>query len=73
MSRVVSGKELLKFLSKKGFSIYSVKGSHFKLTNHERHAKTIVAMHKEIPKGTLNAIIRQAKLTDEEIRELIES
>lgn len=70
MPKSVSGLDLVKFLSKKGFEIYSRKGSHVKMVCIERNTKTIVPMHKEISKGTLNAIIKQAKLSDGEIEEL---
>ncbi len=36
-----------------------------------RNTKTIIPMHKEIAKGTLNSIFKQAKLTEEEIEELL--
>ena len=52
MHKKVSGKKLVKFLSKKGFSVYSRKGSHVKMINQERQAKTIIPMHKEISLGT---------------------
>ena len=70
MPKPVSGRELVKFLSKKGFEIYGRKGSHVKLISLERNTKAIVPMHKEISMGTLNAIIKQAKLSEEEIKEL---
>jgi len=70
MPKSISGIELVKFLSKRGFAIYSRKGSHVKLISADRQTKTIVPMHREISKGTLRAIFRQAKLTDEEISEL---
>lgn len=67
MPKTVSGLELVKFLKKKGFDIYSRKGSHIKMISLDRTAKTIVPMHKELSKGTLNSILRQAKLSGEEI------
>jgi len=72
MPKTVSGKELIKFLSKKGFEMYSQKGSHVKMISRERQTKTIIPMHKEIPKGTLNAIFKQVKLTEEEIKQIME-
>ena len=36
------GKELVKLLSKFGFTTYSRKGSHIKMINKERQAKTIM-------------------------------
>ena len=73
MPKVVSGKELIKFLTKHGFETYSRKGSHIKMMSRERNTKTIVPMHKEISKSTTYAIFKQAKLTDDEIREILES
>lgn len=64
---VVSGKDLIKALTKIGFKIYSHHGSHVKLISYERHAKTIVPTHKTIAPGTLNAILKQSKVTKEEI------
>jgi len=72
MPKSFCGLELVKFLSKKGFSVYGRKGSHVKLISAERNAKTIVPMHNEISKGTLNSIFRQAKLSESEIKELLE-
>jgi len=70
MPKTHSGLEIVKFLSKKGFEVYSRKGSHVKMISRERQTKTIVPMHREISKGTLHGIIKQAKLTDKEIEEL---
>ena len=72
MHKTVSGLEMAKFLQSKGFSVYSRKGSHVKMISKERHAKTIVPMHGTISIGTLNAIFRQAKLSEEEILEVLE-
>ena len=60
----------MKFLTKKGFEVYSRKGSQVKLISIQRNTKTIIPLHGEISKGTLNSILRQAKLTEEEINEL---
>jgi len=62
MPKTVSGLELVKFLSRKGFQVYARKGSHVKMVSIPRNAKTIIPMHKKISKGTLNAILKQAKL-----------
>ena len=60
-------------MAKKGFEVYSQKGSHVKLISKGRQTKTIVPMHKEIAMPTLHSIFKQAKLTKEEIKELLES
>lgn len=71
MPKTISGLELIKFLSKKGFQIYSRKGSQVKMISIERNTKTIVPVHKGISRGTLQSIFRQAKLTEREIEELL--
>jgi len=38
----------------------------------KRNTKTIIPMHKEISKGTLNGILKQSKLTEQEISKLLE-
>jgi len=56
---VVSGKKLLKMLTKLGYQVVRQKGSHVRLTKEGEageHHITIV-MHKEIAKGTLNDIL----------------
>jgi len=72
MHKTISGIKLVKFLSKKGFEIYSQKGSHVKMISRERQVKTIIPQHSEIAKGTLNSILKQTKLTESEISELLE-
>lgn len=72
MPKILSGLELIKFLGKKGFEIYSRKGSHVKMISRERNTKTIVPIHREISRKTLQDIIRQTKLSEKEIAELFE-
>lgn len=61
--------KLIKILKKHGFTISSQKGSHVKLYNCKTNKKTIVSTHKKtiVPKGTLNSILKQAGLTNEEL------
>jgi predicted RNA binding protein YcfA (HicA-like mRNA interferase family) len=61
----VSGAEVVKALSRAGFSEVSQKGSHKKM-RHSGGYTTIVPMHREVAPGTLRAIIQQARLTEEE-------
>lgn len=69
----LSGKEVIKTLSKVGFSIARQKGSHIILTKQTNEGKrgVVVPNHKEIDKGTLLEIIRQAGLKKEEFLELV--
>ena len=61
--RVLSGKEVVKILSKFGFEVVSQRGSHVKLRrilpNGAKQTLT-VPFHDELDKGTLKAIFRQA-------------
>ena len=54
--------ELIKLLEKNGFILQRIKGSHH-LYKHPNGKRTVVPLHnKDIPKGTLNAILKQAGL-----------
>jgi len=74
----LSGNDVVKALSKVGFSPIRQKGSHvfmLKLLseNPERENKIalVVPMHKEIDKGTLLEIIRQSKMSREDFMKLL--
>lgn len=69
----ISGKEVIKVLSKHGFISVRQKGSHviMKKETSEKTIGLVVPLHKEIDKGTLLEIIRQAKLTKEEFLEIL--
>ena len=68
----LSGKEVIKALSKAGFEIVRQKGSHviMKKKTSEGEIATVVPNHKEVDRGTLLEIIRQAKLTRDEFMNL---
>lgn len=69
---VLSGKELCKILGKIGYCIDHKTGSHIILRNENApYRRLTVPDHKEIAKGTLRAILRQAGLTVNELRKLI--
>ena len=59
--RTLSGKEIVKFLEKKSFTVQSTHGSHTKLKRiaDERTQTLIVPLHNEIAKGTLRDIYNQ--------------
>lgn len=64
---IISGKELVKILNAFGYEIDHQTGSHIILRNREPpHRRLTVPNHKEIAKGTLLAILRQAGLTRED-------
>jgi len=71
---VIAGKELCKILGKVGYSVDHQTGSHIILRNeYPPHRRLTVPNHKEIAKGTLRSILRQAGLTIEELIELKET
>ena len=69
----LSGKEVIKILSKIGFEPVRQKGSHVILKKKidERMIVTVVPNHKEVDKGTLLEIIRQIGMKKEEFLKLI--
>ena len=60
---VISGKELLKLLLKKGYYVRDQKGSHVHL-RHPEHPPVTVPIHKVISKKTLNSIIKATGLKE---------
>lgn len=72
---VLSGREVIKLLAKVGFEPKRRKGSHVILVKETREGKKSVVIpdHKEIDKGTLVEIIRQAGLKRDEFLLLLKS
>ena len=70
---VLSGREVIKILSKQGFTVARQKGSHIILVKESKDGKNgvVVPNHKEIDKGTLLEIIRQSGMAKEEFLKLI--
>lgn len=59
---VISGNDLIKFLTKKeGFQIIRQRGSHVRLA-HNDGRKTVVPLHPELDRGTLSGILKQVKI-----------
>jgi len=63
---VLSGHECVKALEKAGFNFQRQKGSHISMIREEPFALVVIPDHKELDRGTLRAIIRQAGLSLEE-------
>ena len=60
----MTARELIKMLKKDGWYEKDQKGSHLQLIHPKKKGKVTVPMHSgDIPKGTLNAILKQAGLT----------
>ncbi len=64
---VISGEELAKLLISKGYSIRSRKGSHVNLV-HGSKLPITVPLHKELKRGLLRHILKQAGIEPEEIK-----
>ncbi|MFZ2603672.1 MAG: type II toxin-antitoxin system HicA family toxin [Candidatus Omnitrophota bacterium] len=68
MSRLprISGQDCVKAFCKAGFYFKRQHGSHIILRRDNPFAQLVIPNHKELDKGTLRAIIRQADLKIEE-------
>ena len=74
MSRlpVVSGQDAVRVLAKLGYAVDHQTGSHIILRQQQPpHRRLTVPDHRELAKGTLRGLIRQAGLTVETFRELL--
>ncbi len=58
-------------LEKAGFFIKRQRGSHIIMRRDDPFAQLVVPNHKELDRGTLRAIIRQAELSVEQFVELL--
>lgn len=70
---VLSGKEIIKVLSKLGYQYIRTRGSHMIMIKQTEKGKKMIPVpnHKELAKGTLKAIMNQAELKLEELLKLI--
>jgi predicted RNA binding protein YcfA (HicA-like mRNA interferase family) len=69
---VISASNLIKILSKLGYHVDHQTGSHIILRNNKPPFRRLtIPNHKEIAKGTLNAIIEDAGLTRDEFLSLL--
>lgn len=62
---VLSGREVVRGLTRLGFEEISQRGSHIKLRRGS--ATAIVPNHREVRKGTLGTILQQAGITVDEL------
>jgi len=67
----ISGRECVKALLKRGFIQKRQHGSHIILRRDQPFTQLVIPDHKELDRGTLRAIIRQAGLSVEEFLRLI--
>lgn len=68
---VLSGKACIKALQKAGFYFKRREGSHITLRKDSPFAQVVIPDHRELDRGTLRAIIRQAGLSVDEFTKLL--
>ena len=68
----ISGRDLVRVLSRKGFEIIRIKGSHHML-RHADGRMTVVPVHRqeEIGPGLLTKILRDCELSREDLIDLL--
>ncbi len=74
MSRLptVTPRQVVAALKRAGFEEQRQRGSHVFLWHPQRDVVTTVAMHaKDMPRGTLKTILKQAGLTDDEFQQFL--
>ncbi len=63
--------KVIKLLEKNGFVLDRIRGSHHIYYNPETRKRAIVPLHKkDLPKGTMFEILKQAGINREELKEL---
>ncbi|WP_083475551.1 type II toxin-antitoxin system HicA family toxin [Methanogenium cariaci] len=63
--------KVIRILEKKGFVLDRVKGSHHIYIHPEGRQRVVIPVHKkDLPKGTLMEILKQAGITKEELADL---
>lgn len=68
---VVSGAQLIAALEKLGWVSVRQRGSHVRLKHPERSVSLVVPLHRELKRGTLAGILRDAGVDREELRRLL--
>lgn len=68
---MISGRECIKALENAGFYFKRQEGSHIVMRRDDPFAQVVVPNHKELDRGTMKAIIRQAGLSTNEFLKLL--
>jgi predicted RNA binding protein YcfA (HicA-like mRNA interferase family) len=68
---VVSGAQLIRVLEQLGWEVVRQRGSHVRLRHSDRSTFLVVPLHRELKRGTLSGILRDAGLDREELRGLL--
>jgi predicted RNA binding protein YcfA (HicA-like mRNA interferase family) len=65
---VISGAQLIRALQRLGWQQVRQRGSHVRLRHPDRRTFLVVPLHKELTRGTLHGILRDADLDADELR-----
>jgi len=68
---VVSGTQLITALAKLGWVSVRQRGSHVRLKHPDRSTALVVPLHRELKRGTLAGILRDAGIDRDELRPLL--
>ncbi len=68
---VVSGAQLITALGKVGWTAVRQRGSHVRLKHPDRPVALVVPLHRELKRGTLAGILRDAAIDREDFRRLL--
>lgn len=67
-----TSKDIIRILEKEGFVLDRIKGSHHIYYHPETKRRAVIPFHKkDLPKGTLFEILKQAGISKEAIKDLI--
>jgi len=68
----ITPKDVIKVLEKEGFILDRIKGSHHIYYHPETRRRAVIPFHKkDLPKGTLLEILKQAGISRETIQKLL--
>lgn len=67
----ISGRDCIAALSRAGFNVRRQESSHIVLRRNDPFAQLVVPDHKELDRGTLRAILRQAGISIEQFIDLL--
>ena len=68
---VISGAQLIAALGKVGWERARQRGSHVRLKHPDRSTSLVVPLHRELKRGTLSGVLRDARLDRDELRRLL--